>query len=459
MATWTWRRVRPGSEATGPLPDRPARSLLSRWVITAAATTLGVTAAVVAVDPAAAADNPDQRGPDPTAASVAASRGTFATAQVTVAPGNGFNGGMIYYPTDTSRGTFGAIAIMPGYTARFADEEAWMGPWMASFGFVVIGVDTNSPTDFDTARGSQLLAALDYLTQKSPVRDRVDPARLSVVGHSMGGGGALVAALQRPSLKTAVGLAPFKPSGNPTTDQVPTLLIAGQSDTTVTPSTVQTLYNAIPASTEKAYLEFSGAGHAFFTRSNTLEMRILIPWFKIFVDQDARYQQFLCPLQDTSGIPVSRSTCPLLPTGTTTTTTSSTSATTTTTTGRSTTTTTSATTSTTTSTTGRTTTTTTGGGTAACSASFSAAQQWAGGFIGEVRVTAGQALTGWRVTMALPDGVELVNIWNAAAGGTRGTVPAVSMPYNGTLGAGQSTTFGFQGNGTPAGISVSCATG
>src|SRR6478736_3194067 len=52
----------------------------------------------------------------------------------------------------------------------------------------VASVAANSRTDYDVARGTQLLAALDYLTQKSPVRDRVDPTRLGVVGHSMGGG-------------------------------------------------------------------------------------------------------------------------------------------------------------------------------------------------------------------------------------------------------------------------------
>ncbi|MFI7018951.1 hypothetical protein [Streptomyces sp. NPDC050164] len=40
---------------------------------------------------------------------------------------------------------------MPGYTATWNAEGAWMGHWMASFGFVVIGIDTNSPTGWDTA--------------------------------------------------------------------------------------------------------------------------------------------------------------------------------------------------------------------------------------------------------------------------------------------------------------------
>ncbi|MEV4580293.1 dienelactone hydrolase family protein [Nonomuraea jabiensis] len=262
-----------------------------------------------------AADSPYQRGPDPTVTSVAASRGTFATAGVSVPAGNGFGGGVIYYPTDTSQGTFGAIAIVPGYTATWAAEGAWMGHWLASFGFVIIGIDTNNRNDFDTARGTQLLAALDFLTQSSSVRTRVDASRLAVMGHSMGGGGAMSAALRRPSLKAAVGLAPYSPSQNLTTTKVPTMLLAGQNDTTVTPANVTTLYNGIPASVEKAYLELTGAGHAFPTSSNSVMMRKVIPWLKIFVDQDIRYSQFLCPMADSTGIRTYRSSCPLDPGG------------------------------------------------------------------------------------------------------------------------------------------------
>ncbi|UWZ59856.1 ricin-type beta-trefoil lectin domain protein [Dactylosporangium aurantiacum] len=261
------------------------------------------------------ADNPYQRGPDPTVASVAAAYGTFATAQLTVPPGNGFNGGSIYYPTDTSQ-TYGAVAIVPGYTARFADEEAWMGPRLASFGFVVIGVETNSRNDFDTARGTQLLAALDYLTNSSAVRDRVDRNRLAVIGHSMGGGGALVAADQRPSLKAAIGLAPYKPSGNLANNRVPTLILSGQNDTVVTPSYLDGLYPTLPAATPGAYILLSGADHLFFTRPNDIEMRSQIPWLKTFVDNDTRYSQFLCPtLKDTTSVARSTAKCSLIPSG------------------------------------------------------------------------------------------------------------------------------------------------
>ena len=205
--------------------DHVAPSLRGRLFKLAAA---GIAAAVglltitLTTGSASAADNPYQRGPDPTRTSVTAVNGPFANTSVSVPTGYGFNGGRIYYPTDTSQGTFGAIAISPGYTALFSAELAWMGPWLASHGFVVIGIETNSRNDFDTARGTQLLAALDYLTQQSPVRDRVDPNRLAVAGHSMGGGGALSAATRRSSLKAVVGIAPYSPSSNLANDRVPT---------------------------------------------------------------------------------------------------------------------------------------------------------------------------------------------------------------------------------------------
>ncbi|MFF4397119.1 hypothetical protein [Streptomyces sp. NPDC001480] len=46
----------------------------------------------------------------------------------------------------------------------------------------MIGVETNSRTDYDTACGTQLLPALNYLTQRT-VRDRVDPDRLAITGR------------------------------------------------------------------------------------------------------------------------------------------------------------------------------------------------------------------------------------------------------------------------------------
>jgi pimeloyl-ACP methyl ester carboxylesterase len=176
---------------------------------------------------------------------------------------------------------------------------------------VVIGIETNSRFDQPASRGTQLLAALDYLVNSSSVRTRVDSTRLAVAGHSMGGGGTLEAASDRPSLQAAIPLAPWNTDKSWTELRVPTLIIGGESDT-VAPVSSHSIpfYNSIPASAEKAYLELNNASHFFPQSVNTPTGRQMVAWLKRFVDNDTRYEQFLCPGPTGSAIDEYRNTCP-----------------------------------------------------------------------------------------------------------------------------------------------------
>ncbi|MEV4467696.1 alpha/beta hydrolase [Micromonospora echinofusca] len=271
------------------------------------------TAGALAAPPAAqAAANPYERGPAPTVALLEASRGPFATASQSVSSLSvtGFGGGVIYYPTSTAEGTFGAVAISPGYTAAWSSID-WLGPRIASHGFVVIGIETNTRLDQPDSRGRQLLAALDYLTQRSSVRGRIDASRLAVSGHSMGGGGSLEAAVARPSLQAAVPLAPWNLDKSWSDVRVPTLIIGGESDSIAPVSShSEPFYTSIPASSEKAYLELNGASHFFPQTVNTPTARQAVAWLKRFVDDDTRYEQFLCPGPSGFAIEEYRNTCP-----------------------------------------------------------------------------------------------------------------------------------------------------
>lgn len=261
---------------------------------------------------ALAADNPYERGPAPSLSVLDASRGPFAVASENVSSlVSGFGGGVIYYPTDTGQGTFGAVAISPGFTATWS-SLSWLGPRIASHGFVVIGIETNSLYDQPASRGQQLLAALDYLTRSSSVRGRIDATRLAVAGHSMGGGGTLEAARSRPSLQAAVPLAPWNTTKSWSTLRVPTLIVGGESDT-VAPVASHSVpfYNSIPASAEKAFLELNNASHFFPQSVNTPTARLSVAWLKRFVDNDTRYDQFICPGPTGSQIEDYRNTCPL----------------------------------------------------------------------------------------------------------------------------------------------------
>ncbi|MFG1653096.1 endo-1,4-beta-xylanase [Micromonospora sp. NPDC049275] len=87
-----------------------------------------------------------------------------------------------------------------------------------------------------------------------------------------------------------------------------------------------------------------------------------------------------------------------------------------------------------------------------CTASVSL-NSWNGGFVATVKVTAGStALRGWTVRVTLPSGAAVTNTWSAQASGSSGAVDFRNVDYNGQVGAGASTEFGFQGTGaSPSG--------
>jgi dienelactone hydrolase len=279
---------------------------------------LGLIAAVVFVaapSPSGATDNPFQRGPAPTTDSISATTGPYAISTTTVGSGNGFRAGTIYFPTATNKGTWGAVVIAPGFTAT-QSSISWYGPRLASRGFVVMTIDTNSTSDQPSSRATQLAAGLTFLTNSSSVRNRIDANRLAVMGHSMGGGGTLEAAVNNPRLQAAIGLTPWDQTKSFSGDRVPTMIIGAQNDNiaAVAQHSIP-FYNSIPAASEKAYLELAGAGHTAPNSPNTTIAKYAISWLKRFVDNDVRYEKFLCGAphqQDLSGSAIStyQDTCP-----------------------------------------------------------------------------------------------------------------------------------------------------
>lgn len=157
-----------------------------------------------------------------------------------------------------------------------------------------------------------MLAALDWLVNSSSVRGRIDRNRLAVSGHSMGGGGSLEAADDRPSLQAAVPLAPWNTTKNWSRLRVPTMIIGGENDSVAPVSShSEPFYTSIPASSEKAYLELDGASHFFPNSTNTLTGKFMVTWLKRFVDDDTRYEPFLCPPPPRgNGVEEYRDTCP-----------------------------------------------------------------------------------------------------------------------------------------------------
>ncbi|NUO59389.1 MAG: cellulase family glycosylhydrolase [Hamadaea sp.] len=88
-----------------------------------------------------------------------------------------------------------------------------------------------------------------------------------------------------------------------------------------------------------------------------------------------------------------------------------------------------------------------GGGPGGCSAVGTTQTQWPGGYVIQpvtVTNTGSAQITSWTVTFTLPAGHTITGSWNAVLTVSGQTVTAKNANYNGTLGAGASTSFGFQ---------------
>lgn len=281
----------------------------AKWVIG-----LGLLALAAA---AQSQTNPFQKGPDPTSTLLNATSGPFsvATSSVSSLAAQGFGGGTIYYPSTT--GTYAVLAISPGFTAT-QSSIAWLGRRIATHGFVVITIDTNSTLDQPPSRATQLIAALRHVTDLSnaTVRSRVDASRRGVAGHSMGGGGSLIAARDNPSLKAAVPLTAWSTTKVFSTVQVPTLVVGAENDTIASVSSHSIpFYTSLSSSLDKAYAELNNASHLAPNTTNTPIGRYSVAWVKRFMDNDTRYTPFLCgaPHQSYATSAVFsdyRSTCP-----------------------------------------------------------------------------------------------------------------------------------------------------
>jgi poly(hydroxyalkanoate) depolymerase family esterase len=93
-----------------------------------------------------------------------------------------------------------------------------------------------------------------------------------------------------------------------------------------------------------------------------------------------------------------------------------------------------------------------------CTATYTVVGQWTGGFQANITVRNGAAArSSWQVNWTFPDGQAITQLWNGAHAQTGSSVVVRNAGYNGALGSGDGTTFGFTGtwNGTnspPAGL-------
>ncbi|MFT3924441.1 MAG: hypothetical protein QM778_18025 [Myxococcales bacterium] len=206
----------------------------------------------------------------------------------------------MWYPEDGTP-PFAAVAIVPGFASSEGDIADW-GPFLASHGIVAITIGTNNPTtDFPDERKEALLDALETVRaeqtrDQSPLQGKLDLERLGVMGWSMGGGGALLAASEHPELKAAVGLASWGTFTFPAM-KVPCMLIAGGNAPidNLAGGQSQPMYDSMETNPRLIYQVENGdhwVGNDPANESGAIG-RFGLSWLEVYLVGDSRYKPFL----------------------------------------------------------------------------------------------------------------------------------------------------------------------
>jgi len=241
------------------------------------------------------------RGPSPTE-DTASMPGPYHVARYSMGltDSAAYAGYDVDYPEDATP-PFAGVAVIPGFIEGRSALGDW-GPFLASYGFAVIRSIPNTPLDPPTTRAEGLWAAIGSLEDEnvragSPLAGKLDTSRFAVMGHSMGGGGTLETAnAHSADLRAAIPLTPWDLVTSFGMITAPTLILAGQTDT-VAPVAQHAMpfYSSIPATSVKAYAEFSGGDH-YVASSPLMNKGVAIlglSWLKVYVEGDSRYRPFI----------------------------------------------------------------------------------------------------------------------------------------------------------------------
>lgn len=207
----------------------------------------------------------------------------------------------IYYPL-AMEAALGGVVISPGFTQGQRNIN-WWGSRLASHGYAVLVLDTLDPQDRPDVRSQALLAGIGILREEhgregSPLHGRIDRDRMAVMGHSMGGGGALIAAnAHGEEIAASIPFTPWQPAAELGNTRVPTLIIAGEADRIAPVADhARPHFSALPEDIPRAYLEIAGGDH-FIGNNRALEWhgllgRYAIAWLRWHMDGDERYSEF-----------------------------------------------------------------------------------------------------------------------------------------------------------------------
>ena len=179
---------------------------------------------------------------------------------------------------DNSGSVHPIVIFVHGFRAK-KEWYSWIGEFLANQGYSALLFTVPSadlPDPFQWSDG--IKSAIDYLTNvERPLHHEASIEKIGVMGHSMGGLGALIAGSEDPRIKCIVGLAPaLMPEfiGIPEVIYnipAPVQLQIGEYDGLIPPKNVKAFFDSLN-SHQKEYLEIKGGNHIRFTDKATFSI-------------------------------------------------------------------------------------------------------------------------------------------------------------------------------------------
>lgn len=175
---------------------------------------------------------------------------------------------LLVQPTATAAGAYPVLAFGHGFVQSSSRYTSTLKA-LAARGYVVIA--PNSQGGFFPSHSSfakDLAAAITWTHATQP---NADPTRDAVLGHSMGGGAAVLAAASDPSIDAVATLAAAETSPSAVAAArsvtVPALFVVGSSDSVVKPSTTRGIDDAKPS--PATWVSITGGYHCGFLDSSS----------------------------------------------------------------------------------------------------------------------------------------------------------------------------------------------
>jgi dienelactone hydrolase len=180
-----------------------------------------------------------------------------------------------YSGIPAASGSFPVVLFSHGY-GGYPEQSTFLTAHLATWGIVVVAADQlerdlsavilgHASQVEPKADVSEQLAALHFVeqqdtTQGSVLFGHVNATEVASLGHSAGGGTAVLVAKADPAIRGWIALAgvPASPPSVP----VPSLMISGSLDKTVPTSMVRSFYNSVRG--HKTLIVIDGYGHNVF---------------------------------------------------------------------------------------------------------------------------------------------------------------------------------------------------